>query len=281
MKAYRDAKSADIFRLFRPEMNMERFNKSAVRLSLPDFDENELLKCIKRLVRMESDWIPEGTGYSLYIRPTMIATNECIGISQPDRALLYVICSPVGPYFQSSGFSSVKILAEDSFVRAWPGGTGEYKIGANYGPTLYPQRLALERGFQQILWLLGPEHEITEIGSMNCFIFMKDQAGKPELITPPLLNGTILPGVTRDSILNITRSWNEFKVSERTINMAEFIEAHSQGRIIEMFGSGTAAIVSPIKLLNFHGKDYEIPINDTQSLAQRLFKLITKIQVRI
>lgn len=281
LKAYRDLKNPKVYRLFRPDMNMDRLNKSAVRLSLPDFEKSELLECIKQLVRLESDWIPEGIGYSLYIRPTMIATNECIGISQPDRALLFVICGPVGPYYQSTGFSAVKILAEDSFVRAWPGGTGEFKVGANYGPTIFPQKQALARGFQQILWLFGPEHEFTEIGSMNCFILLKDSSGALELVTPPLLNGLILPGVTRDSILKLTRSWNEFKVSERPIKMTEFLKAHSENRIVEMFGSGTAAIVSPIKCINFHGKDYEIPIGTGAGpLTQRLFKLITQIQVK-
>ena len=266
---------------------MERFLKSAQRLSFPDFNTHELLNCIKRLVRIEKDWIPEGTGYSLYIRPTIIATNECIGINQPDKILLYVICSPVGPYFQSSGFSAVKILAEDSFVRAWPGGTGEFKIGANYGPTILPQKLAVSKGFQQILWLLGRENEITEIGSMNFFILLKEKnSDKLELITPPLTNGTVLPGVTRDSILKLTRNWNEFKVSERSINMTEFLESHAENRIVEMFGAGTAAIISPIKCLNFHGKDYEIPLNPLEPekqagpLAERLFKFITKIQVK-
>lgn len=268
-------------------MNMDRLKKSALRLALPEFDKQELLECIKKLVRLEKDWVPEGKGYSLYIRPTIIATNECIGISQPDRALLYVICSPVGPYFQSSGFSAVKILAEDSFVRAWPGGTGEFKIGANYGPTILPQKLAMARDFQQILWLLGKEHEITEIGSMNCFILLKSKnsSDKLELVTPPLNDGTILPGVTRASILDLLRGEGQLKVSERSINMAEFLEAHSEGRIVEMFGSGTAAIVSPIKCINFHGIDYEIPLNPLDPakqagpLAERLFKTITQIQV--
>jgi branched-chain amino acid aminotransferase len=198
-----------------------------------------------------------------------------------------VICSPVGPYFKSAGFSAIKILAEDSFVRAWPGGTGEFKIGANYGPTILPQKLAGSKGFQQILWLLGKDLEITEIGSMNCFILLKEHenSDKLELVTPPLTDGTILPGVTRDSILKMTRKWNEFKVSERSINMAEFLESHAQNRIVEMFGAGTAAIVSPIKCMNFHGKDYEIPLNPLEPekqagpLTERLFKLITQIQV--
>ena len=181
----------------------------------------------------------------------------------------------------------MKILAEDSFVRAWPGGTGEYKIGANYGPTILPQRLATAQDCQQILWLFGPEHEITEIGSMNCFILLKNKHNQLELVTPSLDNGTVLPGVTRASIIDLlqTAEAGQLKVSERSINMTEFLEAHSQGRIVEMFGSGTAAIVSPIKCIKFHGKDYQIPLNPLEPekeagpLAERLFKIITQIQV--
>ena len=211
----------------------------------------------------------------------MIATNDCIGLSQPEAAQMLVLCSPVGPYFKTTNFSTVKILAEDKFVRAWPGGTGNYKIGANYGPTLLPQKLAASQGFQQILWLLGPTNEITEIGSMNCFILLRDRkTGDLELITPPLDDGTILPGVTRDSILKLTRSWNEFKVSERKINMKQFIEAHKANEIVEMFGTGTAAIVSPIDCLKFNGIEYEIPCKyNSTSLSHRLYRQISKIQV--
>lgn len=218
----------------------------------------------------------------MYLRPTMIATNECIGISVPDEALLFVICSPVGPYFKT-GFAAVKLLAEERHVRAWPGGTGSYKIGANYGPTIALQRDAAARDYQQILWLLGPEHEITEVGSMNCFIVLKTPNGKVELVTPPLSDGTILPGVTRDSILKLASQVKEIDiVSERRITMSELISAHKEGRVMEMFGSGTAAIVSPIKCVHFQGRDYEIPINhakQTGPFGARFFSLITQIQV--
>lgn len=211
----------------------------------------------------------------------MIATNESVGLSYPDKALLLVLCSPVGPYFKTSNFSPVKILAEDRFVRAWPGGTGNYKIGANYGPTLLPQKLAAKEGCQQILWLFGKDDEITEIGSMNCFILMRKHSGSLELITPPMDDGTVLPGVTRDSILALTRSWNEFQVSERKFNMKEFIEAHKEGRIVEFFGAGTAAIVSPIDCLRFKGIDYQINCKyDNASLSYRLYQQIIKIQVK-
>lgn len=233
---------------------------------------------------MESSWIPSQNGYSLYIRPAMIATNECIGISYPDRALLFVICSPVGPYFRS-GFKAIRLLAENKYVRAWPGGTGAFKIGANYGPTILPQIQAAERNFQQILWLFGPKDDITEVGSMNCFIVIKNKDGTVELVTPPLADGTILPGVTRDSILSLTRNWINFSVSERRIEMSEFVEAHKEGRILEMFGSGTAAIVCPVSCLHYKGKDYEIPLNpddptkQTGPITERIFNSITEIQV--
>lgn len=266
---------------------MNRFNKSAQRLSLPGIDESELLQCIKSLVRLESQWIPSGVGYSLYVRPVMIATNECIGISQPDRAALFVLCSPVGPYFKSTaGFTPVRLLAEDSVVRAWPGGTGQYKIGANYGPTILPQRHAMARNFNQILWLFGPEARITEVGSMNCFILLK-QGTKQELVTPPLTDGTVLPGVTRDSILKLARTWaGDLIVSEREIRMEEFIDAHKNNRIIEAFGSGTAAIVAPISCINYRNVDYNIPLNpedpskQSGPLTERLFNHISKIQVK-
>ena len=213
----------------------------------------------------------------------MIATNQCIGISVPDEALLFVICSPVGPYFRS-GFSAVRLFAEEKHVRAWPGGTGAYKIGANYGPTIALQRDAVAANYQQILWLLGPENEITEVGSMNCFIVLKDKNGQVELLTPPLTDGTILPGVTRDSILQLSSQIKGVDyVTERKITMKELLQAHSEGRILEMFGSGTAAIVSPIKCVHFQGRDYEIPINEakqTGPVAEHLFSLITAIQVK-
>lgn len=241
-----------------------------------------MLKCIQNLVKLDSEWIPHGRGYSLYIRPVLMATNESIGISIPDRALLFVICSPVGPYFPT-GFTAIKLLAEEKHVRAWPGGTGAFKIGANYAPTIAVQKEAAALHYHQNLWLLGQDHQITEFGSMNCFIVLRGRNGTVELVTPPLQDGTILPGVTRDSILALAPKVPEIdKISERSVNMAELIQAHQEGRLLEMFGSGTAAVVAPIKCVHFKGRDYEIPVDESVQagpITQRFNQLITDIQV--
>ncbi len=174
-------------------------------------------------------------------------------------------------------------MADEKYVRAWPGGTGAFKLGANYAPTISVQKEAAARGFAQNLWLLGEDHQITELGSMNCFIVLKDKAGITELVTPPLTDGTILPGVTRDSILKLAPKIPELgKVSERQIDMAELIQAHREGRLLEMFGSGTAAIIAPIKCVHFKGRDYNIPIDEAKQagpVAERFNQLITEIQV--
>lgn len=239
---------------------------SAKRLAFPEFDGNELLKCIAELVKLDHSWIPQERGYSLYLRPTMIATQPALGVGPSNTVLLFVICSPVGPYYKT-GFNAVSLYADDQYVRAWPGGTGAAKIGPNYGPTILPQSLASKKGYAQILWLFGPEHYVTEVGTMNLFTFWKNENGERELITPPL-DGTILPGVTRDSILQLARDWKEFKVSEKSYTMKDIIKAVKEKRIIEMFGAGTAAIVSPIKQIHYRGTDYEIPLDPSDKTKQ-------------
>lgn len=160
----------------------------------------------------------------------MIGTQESLGVGPSSKALLYVICCPVGPYYKT-GFNAVRLYAEDRFVRAWPGGTGAFKVGANYAPCIYPQSQAALHGCQQDLWLFGPRHEITEVGTMNCFIYWINERGEKELITPPLSSGMILPGVTRDSILSLAKSWKEFKVTEGTIFMEDLTLALNEGRV--------------------------------------------------
>ncbi len=235
------------------------------------------------MVKLDAAWIPNRRGYSLYIRPLLTGTTESISVCAPDRALLLVICSPVGPYF-TNGFKAIKLLAVEKNVRAWPGGTGSFKIGANYAPTIALQKEAAARGYSQNLWLLGSDHQITEFGSMNCFIILKGVDGIVELVTPPLTDGTILPGVTRDSILKLAKQVPEIgKISERKITMSELIQAHAEGRLLEMFGSGTAAIVAPIKCINFKDRDYEVPLdedNQAGPITQRFNQLITQIQVK-
>lgn len=279
LKAYKD-KDGNI-RLFRPDMNMERFKKSATRLTLPDFNGDELLKCLKKLIRLDERWIPAERGYSLYIRPALIGTQESLGVGATTRALLFIICSPVGPYYKT-GFNAVRLLATTDKVRAWPGGTGDAKIGGNYAPCVQTQIEAAKRGYHQNLWLFGAEDEITEVGTMNCFVLLKNEQGETELVTPPL-NGTILAGVTRDSILSLARSWNEFKVSERKITMLEVVKAQEEGRLLEMFGAGTACIVSPIKEIHYHGRDFSIPLdpNDPSSNAGPVTKRFVDVLVGI
>ncbi|KAI8049490.1 aminotransferase [Syncephalis plumigaleata] len=264
LKAYKDAKGH--IRLFRPDMNMNRLLRSTLRLTLPAFDTNELLSCLKELLKVEKRWIPEGKGYSLYIRPTMIGTQETLGVGPSNRAMLFIICSPVGPYYRT-GFNAVSLSARTDAVRAWPGGTGNYKLGLNYAPCIKLQLEAAKEGYQQNLWLFGEDHQITEVGTMNCFVFLRNEQGERELVTPAL-DGTILPGVTRDSILGLAREWNEFKVSERSINMKEVLKASQEGRLIEMFGAGTACIVSPIKHINYLNHDINVPLDPSNPSSQ-------------
>ncbi|KAJ1515551.1 branched-chain-amino-acid aminotransferase [Coelomomyces lativittatus] len=280
MKAYKDREGK--LRLFRPEMNINRFFQSAQRLSLPTFDKKELLNCIKELVKLESKWVPMEKGYSLYIRPTLIGTQPTLGVGPSGQAQLFVITSPVGPYFPT-GFKAVTLLAEEKYVRAWPGGTGANKVGANYAPTILPQLHANALGYQQLLWLFGESHDITEIGTMNCFVYWTNKDGIKELVTPAL-DGTILPGVTRDSILKLTKQWNEFRVTERKISIHEVIEACQENRLHEMFGAGTACIVCPIKGFVYSDKNFDVPLDpedpskEAGPLARRLNQTILSIQ---
>lgn len=186
----------------------------------------------------------------------MIGTHRALGVGPPASALLYVIASPVGPYFPT-GFKAISLEATDYAVRAWPGGVGDKKLGANYAPCIVPQMQALSRGFQQNLWLFGEEEYVTEVGTMNLFAAIKNkETGQPELMTAPL-DGTILEGVTRDSILGLARERlapKGWKISERKFTMKELADASDEGRMMEIFGAGTAAIVSPVRRISWKGR---------------------------
>lgn len=299
MKAYKDAEGH--VRLFRPDMNMDRLNRSSSRLGMPvsyliyqyritpllnmrcfeqTFDPEEMIKVITEFLRIEDRWIPSKRGYSLYLRPTIIGTQSALGVRAPDRALLFVIASPVGPYF-STGFKAVSLLASTDYVRAWPNGTGDSKVGGNYAPCVLPQSIAANEGYQQNLWLFGDDNQVTEAGTMNFFMLWENaDTGRRELITPAL-NGLILPGVTRNSVLDLVKSWEAetgIYVREDKITMAEIIQAVDEGRVIEMFGAGTACIVSPIKRIGFKGQDIYIPLdpNEPDSEAGPLTKKINE-----
>ena len=277
MKAYID--DSNNVRLFRPDMNMKRMNNSAHRLLLPTFDGEEFIRCIEAFVRVERDWIPKGFGYSLYLRPTLISTHPYLGVSPSTACKLYLIASPVGPYYPT-GFAPIKLLADPHHARAWPGGTGAAKVGGNYAMGIRPAYKAAQQGYSQILWLFGADHQVTEVGTMNIFFFWQNERGQRELVTAPL-DGTILPGVTRDSILSLTREWKEFQVSERHFVLADVIRAVEEGRMIEAFGAGTAAIVSPVSGFAFEGKEYEIPLDGKEGKAGKLTERLSEMLMGI
>ncbi|KAF5890788.1 branched-chain-amino-acid aminotransferase, cytosolic, partial [Clarias magur] len=275
MKAYRG--QDDRVRLFRPSLNMARMLKSARRACLPSFDGAELLECIRKLVEVDQDWVPHSDSASLYIRPTFLGTESSLGVKKASRALLFVILSPVGCYF-STGNKSVSLWADSKYIRAWKGGTGDCKMGGNYGASIFAQYEAVDVGCQQVLWLYGDEHQITEVGTMNLFLYWINEDGEEELATPPL-DGIILPGITRQSILELTRKWGEFKVSERYLTMAALCLALKDCRVREMFGSGTACVVSRVGRVLYQGENLQIPCaEESESLVSRLLKELTDIQ---
>lgn len=196
-----------------------------------------------------------------------------------ESALLYIILSPVGSYFKTSNTQvGISLLADPQYTRAWPGGCGDRKMGSNYAPTIHVQREAIEKGLQQVLWLYGEENELTEVGTMNIFMFYINDDGEKELVTPPL-NGLILPGITRHSILAASREWNQFKVSERKIRMEEVCQLLSENRLLELFGAGTACVVSPISYIDFIGQPLHIPtMKQTDPIYKKFLKHLTDIQ---
>jgi len=276
-KAYRDACDPEKIRMFRPDCNMERMNDSMRRLSMPAFPSQQFLACIEELIRTDSDWIPPGENNSLYIRPTAVSTHPYVGLATSTEILLYCICCPVGPYYAAGGFEPVRLLAVDDMIRAWPGGTGNTKVGGNYGPTMAAQAQAVRENCDQVLWIFGEDEAVTEVGSMNVFfVFENKETGRKELVTPPLDRGDILPGVTRRSILDLARSWNDIDVVERSPTMSELAHASEEGCLLEAFGAGTAAVVTPISGINYKGRTIEI--KSTWKVTRRVYKNITDIQ---
>ncbi|XP_032288539.1 branched-chain-amino-acid aminotransferase, cytosolic isoform X1 [Phoca vitulina] len=276
LKAFRGVDNK--IRLFRPNLNMDRMHRSAVRATLPVFDKEELLECVKQLVKLDQEWVPYSTSASLYIRPTFIGTEPSLGVKKPTKALLFVILSPVGPYFSSGTFKPVSLWANPKYVRAWKGGTGDCKMGGNYGSSLFAQCEAADHGCQQVLWLYGEDNQITEVGTMNLFLYWINEDGEEELATPPL-DGIILPGVTRQSILDLAHKWGEFKVSERCLTMDDLTAALEGNRVRELFGSGTACVVCPVSDILYKGETIHIPtMENGPKLASRILDKLTDIQ---
>ena len=269
MKAY-PGREGGVF-LFRPTENLRRMNISAERLCMPQIDEKLFLEALQKLILVDEDWIPRAEGSSLYIRPTMIATEKALGVHPSNEYLFFIILSPVGAYY-AEGFSPTKIYVTEEYIRSAPGGIGYCKAAGNYVASLYAGEIAKKLGYTQVLWLDALEKKyVEEVGTSNIFFMIDD-----ELITPPL-SGTILPGVTRNSVIRLAENWG-VKVSERRLSMDEIIGAINQGKLREAFASGTAAVVSPIGWLYYRKKEYTIAEGKIGSLTRRLYEEILQIQ---
>ena len=269
LKAYRSA-SGDV-RLFRPKDNLKRMNRSCRRMCIPEIDEDFVLGAMKELLRLEIDWVPSAPGTSLYIRPNVIAMDPYIGIRVSRTYRFYIILSPVGAYYPE-GFNPVKILVTKDYVRAVPGGVGEAKTAGNYAASLIGSEKAHEEGYTQVLWLDGIERKyVEEVGTMNIFFVIDG-----ELITPKL-NGSILSGITRDSVLALAKSWG-IRTSEKRISIDEVISAHDAGKLQEVFGSGTAAVISPVGVLKYGDRVITLGDGGVGPLANKFFNTLTDIQ---
>lgn len=269
LKAYLTS-TKEIF-LFRPEKNFQRLNKSNERLCIPPIDVDKVLEALKELIRVDQGWIPDAEGTSLYIRPFVIATEPYLGVAPSDRYQFIIIMSPVGSYYKE-GIHPIRIAVEQAFTRAVNGGTGEAKTGGNYASSLKAQEVSDKEGYAQVLWLDGIEKKyIEEVGSMNVFFKING-----EVITPAL-NGSILPGVTRDSIIELLHHWN-IPVSERKISMDEVYQAQKAGTLEEAFGTGTAAVISPIGEFLWQGEKLSVQNGETGELSKKLYDTLTDIQ---
>ena len=269
LKAYKGA-DGKVF-LFRPDMNAKRTNSTNDRLVIPQIPEEDFVQAVSAVVDVDRDWVPTEPGTSLYIRPFIIATDEFLGVAPSKTYLFMIILSPSGAYYES-GLAPVGIWIEDEYVRAVRGGIGFAKTGGNYAASLIAQQKAHDAGFSQVLWLDGVERKyIEEVGAMNIFFKI---AGK---VVTPSLNGSILPGITRNSVLQLCRDWG-YDVQERKISADELLEAQANGTLEECFGTGTAAVISPVGKLRY--KDDVMTINGGEigALSQKLYDTITGIQ---
>ena len=257
--------------LFRPDMNAKRANQSNDRLCIPNIPEEDFVEAVRAVVEVDKDWIPTEPGTSLYIRPFVIATDDFLGVAPSKTYLFMVILSPSGAYYES-GLAPVGIWIEDEYVRAVKGGMGFAKTGGNYAASLIAQVKAHDDGYSQVLWLDGVERKyIEEVGAMNIFFKI---AGK---IVTPMLNGSILPGVTRNSVLTLCRAWG-YEVEERRISVDELVAAAKNGTLEEVFGTGTAAVVSPVGKLRYMDDVMQIGGGEIGELTQKLYDEITGIQ---
>jgi branched-chain amino acid aminotransferase len=269
MKAFRTDEG--VINVFRPLDYLSRFNRSADILCIPNTDVDVVHAGLNKLLEIDKRWVPAKHGTSLYIRPFIVATDPYVGVKSSDKYLLFIILSPVGAYY-AAGFNPVGIRVEDKYVRAVPGGIGEAKTPGNYAASLRAQVEAKKEGYAQVLWLDGIERKyVEEVGTMNIFFKIKGE------VVTPALNGSILGGITRKTVLELCKDWG-VKASERQISIDEIFAAHEKGELEEVFGSGTAAVISPVGELSWKGKKLVIGDGKTGPFSQKLFDYVAGLQ---
>ena len=270
LKAYYTADGT--IQLFRPQCNIERMNNTCDRLCVPRIDPDDALQAIRAIVEMDKDWVPHDEGTSLYIRPFIIATDPMLGVHPSHTYIFCIILSPVGSYYEA-GIDPVKICIEREYVRCVKGGTGIAKAGGNYAASLIGQKKAEDLGYAQVLWLDGVHRKyIDEVGAMNVFFVINNV-----VVTPDLTDGNILPGVTRRSSIELLKKWG-IPVEERKVSIDEVEEAHANVTLNEVFGTGTAAVISPVGELYDEGKHMIINNGEIGPIAKKLYDAITGIQ---
>jgi branched-chain amino acid aminotransferase len=269
LKAYAAADGRIL--LFRPECNAKRMYDSAERMCMAPFPKQDFVAAIEALVNLEKRWIPKTPGTALYIRPTLVGMGAALGVHPADEYLFYVILSPVAAYFKS-GFNPIPLYVEDVYIRAAVGGVGNAKTGGNYAASLFAGAIAEQKGFSQVLWLDAKERKyVEEVGAMNMFFVFGDK-----LVTPDL-NGSILPGITRASVIELARNLG-YAVEERRISIDEVIHGLTSGSLTEAFGSGTAAVISPVGSLNYQSRDYPVNRNQVGAITRELYTKLVDIQ---
>jgi branched-chain amino acid aminotransferase len=266
MKAYKQD-DGGVY-LFRPEENFKRLNKSAVRMAMPEVPEDIFMNGLYELLKLDAAWVPTSETGSLYIRPFMISTDEAIGVKASDTYKFIIITCPAGKYYSEP----IKVLVETNYIRAVKGGIGFVKAAGNYGRSLYPTKLAQQKGYQQVIWTDSETHQyVEESGTMNLMFVIGDT-----LVTPGL-GDTILAGITRDSVLKLARDWG-MKVEERKISISELVEAHEKGQLKEAFGCGTAATIAQIVGIGYNGKDYMLPSVDQRAFSPKVDEVLRNIR---
>lgn len=266
MKAFKNQQGEP--QLFRPVDNIKRMNRSAARMAMPAIPEELFMEGLKQLIRVDQDWIPTKEGSALYIRPFMFATDDFVGVRPSKNFSFIIFCCPVNSYYPKP----INVLVEQKYVRAFEGGVGATKVSGNYGLSMLPTQEAQQKGFDQIIWTDGKEHNyVEESGTTNLFFAIGDT------VITPALDGTILEGVTRDSCIQLLKH-KGIKVEERKIAIAEIIDAHSKGQLNDAFGTGTAALIAKIASINYNGKTYELPPIEERFVSNMLYQELEAIR---